>query len=156
MPAGQATTAVNVSFKRYEAQRMAASVLAYLRAWDVVRMLTHQELVGAPPAYLLVPTVSEAELAATAMPNGNGRNGQKPQPVANGTAVSDHTQPAANGNGRANAQSVVDPVGFMYGDGTAVDQGNQIEVETFQSYLAAKQAAPDSKEALLTYYRGVA
>jgi hypothetical protein len=97
---------------------MAASVLAYLGACDVVRMLTHQELVGAPPAYLLVPTVSEAELAAAAMPNGNGRNGHKPQPVANGTAVSDPTKPAANGNGRANAQPSVD---LMYGDGTAVD-----------------------------------
>jgi hypothetical protein len=151
LPAGQATTAVNVSFKRYEAQRMAVSVLAYLRAWDTVRMLTHQKLVGQPPAYFLVPTVSEAELAAAATPNGNGRNGHKPQPVVNGTAVSDPAQPAANG--RANAQSVVGPVGLMYGDGTAVDQSNLTEVETFQSYLAAKQAAPDSKEALLAYYR---
>ncbi len=155
MPAGQATTAVNVSFKRYEAQRMAASVLAYLRAWDVVRMLTHQELVGVPPPYLLVPTVSEAELAA-AMPNGNGRNGQRPQPVANGTAVFTSTQPAANGNGRANAQTAVGHVGLTYGDGTAVDQSNQTEVETFQSYLAVKQAAPESKETLLAYYRQVA
>ena len=151
MPAGQATTAVNVSFKRYEAQRMAASVLAYLRAWDVVRMLTHQELVGAPPAYLLVPTVSEAELAAAATPSGNGH---KPQSVANGTAVSAPAQPTANGNGRANAQPIVDLVGFVYRDGTAVDQGNRTEVETFQRYLAAKQAAPESKEALLAYYRG--
>jgi hypothetical protein len=152
MPAGQATTAVNVSFKRYEAQRMAASVLAYLRAWDVVRMLTHQELVGAPPAYLLVPTVSEAELAAAAMPNGNGH---KPQPVVNGTAVSGPTQPAANGNGRANAQSVVGPVDLLYGDGTAVDVGNQTEVQTYQRYLAEKQTSPQSKRALLAYYREV-
>jgi hypothetical protein len=159
LPAGQPTTAVNVSFKRYEAQRMAVSVLAYLRAWDTVRMLAHQELVGAPPAYLLVPTVSEAELAAAAATSttttANGRNGQKSQPVAKKTAVSDPAQPAANGNGRANAQSVVGPVGLMYGDGTAVDQGNRTEVETFQSYLAAKQAAPDSKGALLAYYRKV-
>jgi hypothetical protein len=153
IPAGQATTAVNASFKRYEAQRMAVSVLAYLRAWDTVRMLTHQELVGAPPAYLLVPTVSEAELAAAAMPNGNGRNGHKPQPVANGTAVSDLTQPAANGNGRVDDRATA---AMVYGDGTAVDAGNQTEVETFRRYLAARQAVPDSKDALLDYYRQVA
>jgi hypothetical protein len=44
-------------------------------------------------------------------------------------------------------------VGLLYGDGTAVDQSNLTEVETFQSYLAAKQSAPASKEALLAYYR---
>jgi hypothetical protein len=76
-----------------------------------------------------------------------------PAVSGNGTAVSDPAQPAANGNGRANAQPVVAPVGWMYGDGTAVDQSNLAEVETFQSYLAAKQAAPDSKEALLAHYR---
>lgn len=149
LPAGQGTTTVNVSFKRYEAQRMAASVLAYLRAWDVVRMLTHQKLVGQPPAYRLVPTVSEAAAAA----NSNGRNGQKPQPVAKKTAVSASAQPTANGNGRVNTQPVVD---LMYGDGTVVDQSNWTEVETFQSYLVAKQAAPAAKAALLAYYREAA
>jgi hypothetical protein len=152
MPAGQATTAVNVSFKRYEAQRMGATVLAYLRAWDTVRMLAHQELVGAPPAYLLVPTVSEAELAAAPMPNGNGRNGQKPQPEVKATAVSAPAQPAAQENGRVNGRATA---AMVYGDGTAVDQRNQTEVDTFRSYLASKQAAPASKEALLAYYRGV-
>ena len=68
-------------------------------------------------------------------------------------AVSTSAQPITNGNGRANAQSVM---GLKYGDGTAVDQSNRTEVKTFQSYLAAKQAAPDSKEALLAYYRQVA
>jgi len=47
-------------------------------------------------------------------------------------------------------------VGLTYGDGTAVDQNNRTEVETFQSYLAVKQVAPDSKEALLAYYWQVA
>ena len=69
-------------------------------------LLTHKELVSAPPAYLLVPAVSGAELAATAA-NGNGRNGHKLQSVANGIAVSALAQPTANGNGRANAQPVM-------------------------------------------------
>jgi hypothetical protein len=44
-------------------------------------------------------------------------------------------------------------VDLTYGDGTAVDQDNRTEVDTFQSNLAAKQAAPDPKESLLSYYR---
>jgi hypothetical protein len=75
--------------------------------------------------------------------------------MANGTAVSTPAQPTANGHGRANDQPVVGLAGLTYGDGTAVDQSNRTEVETFQSYLAAKQAVPDSKGALLAYYRKV-
>jgi hypothetical protein len=63
-PAGQATTAVTISFKRHEAQRLAETVLAYLRAWDVLRLLTHQEWVSPPPRYLLVPNSSETNGAA--------------------------------------------------------------------------------------------
>ena len=36
---------------------------------------------------------------------------------------------------------------------TAVDPGNQKEAATYRRYLAAKQAAPVSKAALLAYYR---
>jgi hypothetical protein len=51
-------------------------------------------------------------------------------------------------NGYVNDQAAVV---MVYGDGTAVDQRNRTEVEAFQSYLAAKQAAPDSKKVLLAY-----
>jgi hypothetical protein len=147
-PAGQPTTAVNISFKQYEAQRMAETVLAYLRAWDVLRMLTHKELVSAPPAYLLVPAVSEAELGDTA----NGRNGNGMQPVGNGIAVSVPDQPATQENGRVNGRATA---AMVYGDGTAVDAGNQTEVQTYRRYLAEKQTLPLSKGALLAYYREV-
>jgi hypothetical protein len=49
-------------------------------------------------------------------------------------------------NGYVNDQAAVV---MVYGDGTAVDQRNRIEVEAFQSYLAAKQTATDSKKVLL-------
>ena len=143
--AGQAITAVNVSFKRHEAQRLAETVLAYLRAWDMVRMLIHQEWVSLLPRYLLVPTSRETNGAATAVspsPSGNGQQGN-----GNGRPVACHDSPTptANGNGWAGQ--------LVYGDGTAVDPGNQKEAATYRRYLAAKQAAPASKAALLAYYR---
>ncbi len=106
---------------------MAASLLAYLWAWDVVRMLTHRELVGGPPACLLVPTVNEAELAAAATPNGSGRNGQKPPSLANGTAVSAPAKATANENGRVKGRATA---AMVYGDGTAVDATNAYLVTT--------------------------
>ena len=84
MPTGQPTTAINIGFKRYEARRMAATVLAYLRAWDVLRMLAHKQMVSEPPSYLLVPTTSEADNDANGM---DGTNGSGSRSLANGTAV---------------------------------------------------------------------
>ena len=71
----------------------------------------------------------EAQRMATT--TANGRNGQKPQPVAHGTAVYTPAQPTVNGHGRANTQPLVGPVGPVYGDETAVDTRNRTEVETF-------------------------
>ena len=49
-------TAVNVSFKLAEARRLGATVLAYIRAWDVMRMMVHQEMASVPPPYTLSPS----------------------------------------------------------------------------------------------------
>jgi hypothetical protein len=78
-PHGAATTAVNVPFKLHEARRMAASILAYLHAWDVMRMMVHhgmmmanQSMVSAPIPYLLVPASRdgvEQELRGQAEPH---------------------------------------------------------------------------------------
>jgi hypothetical protein len=78
--------------------------------------------------------------------------------MANGTAVSTPAQSTVNSHGRANTQPLVGPVGpagFVYGDGTAVDATNQTEVQTYRRYLAEKQTPPQSKGALLAYYREV-
>ncbi len=55
-PAGPAQVEVNVAFKRHEARRLAATVLAYLHAWDVVRMMAQRTAVGKVRPYALVPT----------------------------------------------------------------------------------------------------
>lgn len=65
-PNGPAKVEVNVTFKLYEARRMGTAVLAYLHAWDVLRMIVHQQSVGQPAPYLLVATASEQNGA----PNG--------------------------------------------------------------------------------------
>jgi hypothetical protein len=58
-PNGKAEVEVNVGFKLYEARRMAASVLAYIHAWDVMRMMVNQHLVSKPVPYLLVPATHD-------------------------------------------------------------------------------------------------
>jgi hypothetical protein len=70
-PAGKANVEVNVGFKLYEARRMAAAVLAYLHAWDVLQMLEYREAVGQPGPYLVVPATSDGS-----------ENGRRTQAVA--------------------------------------------------------------------------
>ncbi len=69
-PNGAAKTAVNVTFKLVEARRLGATVLAYIRAWDVMRMMVHQEMVSVPPPYTLSPSnggeTKPVRVAATA------------------------------------------------------------------------------------------
>ena len=108
-PNGPAIAEVNVGFKLYEARRMAASVLAYIHAWDVMRMMYHhgvmdhhrmvdnQQMVSPPTPYLLVSTTSEA--------NGAKTNSVPPEP--NGATRS----PAiAAGNDRPVTRKTAQPV----------------------------------------------
>jgi hypothetical protein len=150
-PNGPAEVEVNVAFKLYEARRLAASVLAYLHAWDVMRMLAHQRLAGQPSPYLLVAA-------------GNGANGVQP---GNGAALS-HNGHDSGGNGRPVTRKDPAPARtqpakptptraagqpLKYGDGSLVDGQNFTEVQTFQRYKREKKAPPASKTVLLAYYR---
>jgi hypothetical protein len=87
-PNGRPETAVNVGFDAHQARRMAATVLAYLRAWDVHRMMVHQDQAGAPPPFSLVPAG-----------RGNGRS-------AGAAMASEAQMPVADGgeNGRLAAR----------------------------------------------------
>ena len=108
-PAGKPDVEVNVAFKRYEARRLGAVVLAYLRAWDVMHMLAHRHLPGQPRAFEVVPAASEAPEPAG--PNGSGKgsanvhDGAVPGPEAadSGQAVRQVTAvpEPATGNGQA-------------------------------------------------------
>lgn len=181
-PAGAATTEVNVAFKRHEAQRLAAEVLAYLQAWDVVRMLGQRQAVGLLP-YTLVE-VEEMRNAERGMRNeeemrsaeGGMRNEAAPlrtphsalhtssRPVTrkgkgngagkvNGVARGRNGPAAANGAGRMTAPPPPPPPTLVYGDGSQVDAANVTEVQTFELYQAEKRSVPASKGALLAFYQ---
>ena len=57
-PNGKAEVEVNVAFKTYEARRLGQTVLAYIQAWDILRLMAHRNLLGKMAAYELVPTTS--------------------------------------------------------------------------------------------------
>lgn len=161
-PNGPAKVEVNVAFKLHEARRMAATVLAYIQAWDVLRILAHKQIVGQPVTYLLVATSSEHNGVpnvttkpenGVAQANGTG----KLQPgMANGRPVTRKDVVKANGvaanstNGKSGDK---DKQPMQYGSGEMVDGKNLTEVQTFQRYVVEKKTAPESKTALLDYYR---
>jgi len=159
-PNGPAKVEVNVTFKLYEARRMGTAVLAYLHAWDVLRMMVHQQSVGQPAPYLLVATASEQNGVSngTAKPKNDSAqdNGIHPQQVAvaNGRPVTRKSNGQANGKAASptnGSTAVKQPL--QYGNGTLVDGKNLTEVQTYRQYLAEKQSAPASKTALLDFYR---
>ncbi len=87
-PNGPAKVEVTVGFKLYEACRMAASVLAYIHAWDVLRMMSHhgmvsdQQMISKWLPYLLVSATSEANISKTSPTNGVSKpNGTTRAPV---------------------------------------------------------------------------
>jgi hypothetical protein len=169
-PNGPAKAEVNVGFKLYEARRMAASVLAYIHAWDVMRMLVNQQMVSQPSPYLLVSTTSEVNGAKTSLANGAPKpNGAaRPTVVAadNGRPITRKTaQPATtakpmtvtngrspNGHGKQNGNGPL-PKALLYGDGTPVAAGNQTERSTYARYQEAKGVIPPSKSALQQFYQ---
>lgn len=118
-PAGAARVAVNVTFKRHEAARLAVTVLAYLHAWDVVRMMAQRQVVGKIRPYELVATEgvrraergTSPELAERVRNGGSSSIPHSSRPVTrkgdipgNGVATQ-----RANGNGRARAMPAPSP-----------------------------------------------
>jgi hypothetical protein len=155
---GKPDVEVNVSFKLHEARRLAETVLAYMRAWDVWRMLANQQGVSTPPSYLLVPQArgmtthavapTSPALASVSVP-GNGRPGTSKAPAA----VSQPRQsiPEATPVEGKTAANRADEL--RYGDGTLVDAQNLTETITFQQFVSNRNEVPASKTALVAYYR---
>lgn len=177
-PNGQAIAEVNVGFKLYEARRMAASVLAYIHAWDVMRMMVNQDMVSKPSPYLLVSTTSETNGAKSSPANGaskpngatkptvvatdNGRpvtrktaqpaTAAKPAPITNSLPPQRRGGRAPNGHGKQNGNGS-QPQRLLYGDGTPVAAGNQTERSTYARYQEAEGVIPPSKSALQQFYQ---
>lgn len=156
IPNGPAKVEVNVAFKLHEARRMAATVLAYIQAWDVLRIFAHKQMVSQPAPYLLVATSSEnkGDPIMTTKPENSvaqvNSTGQSQTRMANGRPLT--RKDAVKPNGVANGKSE-DKRPLQYGNETLVDGKNLTEVQTYRQYLAEKQSAPASKTALLDFYR---
>lgn len=171
-PAGKAAQGarveVNVGLKLYEARRLGAAVLAYLRAWDVMQMLEYRDAIGQPGPYLVVPTTSDGSENRHGAPATVSHSAAvPPQPIvpaeSNGDVHNNGRAPvaeqaAAEARARQTAEELFGPdndhaPSLKYGDGSPVDENNSAEVQTFRRFLAEKQAAPASRAALQTYYR---
>ena len=163
-PHGKATVEVNVSFKLYDARRMAAEVLAYLHAWDVFRMMDNQPIVSPPTPYLLVSTTNETnDVKPTATKDPAEQNGVSKSPVAttpNGRPVTRKTATSTTAiNGRSPNAPVKQnghgsqPQSLRYGDGTPVTADNVTECTTYARYRQEKGCVPPSKSALQQFYQ---
>lgn len=165
-PDGKANVEVNVRFKLYEARRMAAEVLAYIRAWDVMRMMVNQATVSKPPPYALVSATSGSNSIRATPTNGVSRsNGAVKSSVDganNGRPVTRKTsQPTPTAkpalptiaNGRTQNGRSSPPQVLRYGDGTPVAADNLTECNTYVRYRQAKGTPPPSKRALQQFYR---
>ena len=171
-PAGKASVEVNVGFKLYEARRMSAAVLAYLRAWEVMQMLEYRDDIGQPPPYPVVPATSEGSenghgasdtapqpgstpLVKTlpAESHGDGRPNGQVQPLEKTAAVTRARQTAEELFGPVNGQPPQPAPALRYRDGSPVDEDNSAEVQTFRRYVDEKQATPASRAVLQDYYR---
>jgi hypothetical protein len=169
-----ARTEVNVGFKLYEARRMGAAIVAYLRAWDVIQMLENRDAIGQPGPYLVVPATSDGtengretqvvtpqpgtagvhpEQAMPVKSGGDGSTNGRAQPPEKADAVARARQTAEELFGPDNGHPPPPTSLLQYGDGSAVDQGNSAEVQTFRRFLAEKRTAPASRAALQAYYR---
>ncbi len=91
-PNGKAEVEVNVAFKTYEARRLGQTVLAYIQAWDILRLMAHRNLLGKLAAYELVPTTSR---------NGtNNQRAQSTQTTATGAIARGTPSPHRLANGK--------------------------------------------------------
>lgn len=161
-PNGKPETEVNVAFKLYEARRMAATVLAYIHAWDVMRMMVNQQMISQPSPYMLAPLSANLPAAMTnAAQHSQGApvNGAAPahesasSPVeraGNGRPVARKGHAPQNNGGRPKQATVSS---LTYANGLAIDSANLTEVQTFQQYVTEKKAVPASKAVLLDYYQ---
>jgi hypothetical protein len=162
-PDGAVKTAVNVTFKLAEARRLGATVLAYLRAWDVMRMMIHQEMVSVPPPYTLSPSSgSETKSVPVAAMKENGRlengrstNGRSaPRPVTRKTTAVAARKPVQGVLVGKNGNTPRSPLPrLLYGDGLLVSMENEAERTAYVSYRQVNGNVPPSKTALQAFYQ---
>lgn len=150
-PDGEPTCEIKVRMVLNDARRHASAVLAFLQAWDVLRLARHKETVSGFLPYTLAAygtnlngeaREDETMSAATAVLPVNGATAQHPLPGSNG------------GLSSTVATAVAEKVfqGLVYRDKTLVDMGNAVEVATFQGFQAAYKREPKNRAELKQFY----
>ncbi|MCP4425130.1 MAG: hypothetical protein GY803_11600 [Chloroflexi bacterium] len=136
------------------ARRHASAILAFLQAWDVLRMSQHKETVSGFPSYSLATYGTVVKERA----NGQGEvrpvNGARPNGAAapHQSPNKDDALPSAVAMAAAN--KVFQPLAYQ--DETLVDMENGVEVETFQAFQAAYKREPENRAELKQFYQSSA
>jgi hypothetical protein len=157
-PDGEATCKIKVRMGLADARRHASAVLAFLGAWDVLRLAQHKEMVSGFPPYTLamygtgveagVIRQDEAMPTTTAVPPTNGvkPNGSAARhpPLGMGSVLPSAVATAV-------AEKVFRPL--VYQDETLVDMENVVEVETFQAFQTEYGREAKNKAELLQHYQ---
>ena len=155
-PDGEPTCKIKVRMGLNDARRHASAVLAFLQAWDVLRLAQYKETVSGFLPYTLAAygtnlndeAREDATLSATTA-----------VPLVNGTrpkgATAQHPLPGSNGTLSSTVATAVAEKVFQslaYQDKTLVDMGNVIEVETFQAFQATHRREPKNQAELKQFY----
>jgi hypothetical protein len=161
-PSGRPQVEIPIDLTLYEARRLAVTVLAYITACDVHRMLVHSEQVSPPASYPHSPTAAPAttdtgsqtgDLSTRTRDESRGAaapiQSRKPQ-VSQGKQSPHPRFPALV---RAAAQAVYGSDELRYADGSLVNAGNLAEVQVYQHFVAEKKKAPASRRILQAYYK---
>jgi len=179
-PNGKPTAKITIPFKTYEARRLAGEALAYLQAWDVMRLAAQQESISGLPPYALTPptldgfpagsiddslgrqassaemtTSSEESLHATTVetPTAAGFPSAQVIPPKDGKADVVDLRLQTNGEpfGLETTPTPSSPL-LHYQDGTLVNPNNESERKAFLQYREDNGEDPKSLATLRDFH----
>lgn len=131
-PNGKAEVEANVAFKSYEARRLGQTVLSYIQAWDILRLMAHRNLLGKMAAYELVPTMSQNGVT------GKPANGRV-HPTRSTAAAASPQQAQASGKPVAEKQRLADKPALSNAATSAAPTQSAVQAER-----ATQPPVPDS------------
>ncbi|MGD8856966.1 MAG: hypothetical protein PVG33_11595, partial [Chloroflexota bacterium] len=168
-PNGKPAAEITIPLETYDARRMAVEVLAYLRAWDTLRLAAHRESVSGLPPYLLSPPpldilaavpaddstdslIGELESRGLAGNSANETVAETALTADNETAALKQTEP--NNEGSLDPGTPPNPLSQLlhYQDGALVAPTNEDERRAFLRYRESLGEDPGSLDALRTWY----
>ena len=169
-PNGKPAAEITILFKTHESRRLATEVLAYLQAWDVIRLAAHREVISGLPPYLLAPPSIDT-FPAGSTDGSPGSQASDAKMAAIGKSVGAElpsTQVIPPNDGKANVAdwlgqsneelSGPDPTPTLsspllhYQDGTLVNPSNEGERKAFLKYRKDNEEDPTSLDSLRSWY----